>query len=315
MTAVLPVRWPHCDKRVLPMSRDQFGALQAFITVARARSFTRAAAQLRLTQPAVSYTIRTLEEKLGVRLLIRNARGVTPTDAGQKLLDRLGPEFDEIEAEVQSLGEFRDEPVGSIRISAIDYAIRSTLWPKLTRFLRKYPMIKVELVNQYESVDIVARRYDAGVRFGQELAQDMISVRIGPDVRNMVVGSKSYFAERPAPKTPFDLTEHLCINLRTSTYGGLYAWEFTKGERVVNAQVDGAVTFNNAYDIFEAVKAGFGLAYLPEDLVRPCVSKGQLVSVLEDWCPVWSGLHLYYPNRRQPSRAMTLLVDALRHRT
>lgn len=296
------------------MSRDNFSDLLAFIAVARARSFTRAAAQLRVTQPALSYTIRTLEEKLGVRLLTRSTRGVSPTEAGQRLLDRLAPEFDEIEAEIQSLGELRDEPMGTIRITAIDYAIRSTLWPKLAKFLPKYPKIKVELVNEYESVDIVARGYDAGVRFGQELAQDMISVRIGPDVRNMVVGSKSYFAGRPVPKTPRDLTEHVCINLRTSTYGGLYEWEFTKGKRAVNARVDGTVTFNNAYDVFEAAKAGFGLAYLPEDMVRPYVAKGQFVSVLEDWCPVWPGFHLYYPNRRQPSRAMTLLVEALRYR-
>lgn len=296
------------------MSRDNFSDLLAFIAVARARSFTRAAAQLRVTQPGLSYTIRALEEKLGVRLLTRSTRGVSPTEAGQRLLDRLAPEFDEIETEIKSLGELRDEPIGTIRITAIDYAIRSTLWPKLAKFLPKYPKIKVELVNEYESVDIVARGYDAGVRFGQELAQDMISVRIGPDVRNMVVGSKSYFAERSRPRTPRDLTEHVCINLRTSTYCGLYEWEFTKGKRELNARVDGTVTFNNAYDIFEAVKAGFGLAYLPEDMVRPYVSKGQLISVLEDWCPVWPGFHLYYPNRRQPSRAMTLLVEALRYK-
>ncbi|MGV6475940.1 LysR family transcriptional regulator [Azotobacter vinelandii] len=297
------------------MPRDNFSDLLAFIAVARARSFTRAAAQLRVTQPALSYTIRALEERLGVRLLMRSTRGVSPTEAGQRLLDRLAPEFDEIGAEIQSLSELRDEPMGTIRITAIDYAIRSALWPKLVKFLPKYPKIKVELVNEYESVDIVARGYDAGVRFGQELAQDMISVRIGPDVRNTVVGSKSYFAGRQPPKTPRDLTEHVCINLRTSTYGGLYEWEFTKGKRAVNARVDGTVTFNNAYDIFDAAKAGFGLAYLPEDMVRPFVSKGQLVSVLEDWCPVWPGFHLYYPNRRQPSRAMTLLVEALRYRS
>ena len=293
---------------------DYFSDLRAFIAVARARSFTRAAAQLRMTQPALSYTIRMLEEKLRVRLLVRSTRGVTPTEAGLRLLNRVAPEFDEIEAEIQSLGEFRDEPVGTIRITAIDYAIRSTLWPKLAKFLPKYPRIKVELINEYESVDIVARGYDAGVRFGQELAQDMISVRIGPDVRNIVVGSTSYFAGRPVPRTPRDLTEHVCINLRTSTYGGLYEWEFAKGKRKMNARVDGTVTFNNAYDIFEAAKAGFGLAYLPEDMVHSCVSKGQLIPVLEEWCPVWPGFHLYYPNRRQPSRAMTLLVEALRYR-
>jgi len=303
----------YCYKKGSSMSRDSFSDLLTFIAVARARSLTRAAAQLRVTQPALSHTIRALEEKLGVRLLIRSTRGVSPTEAGQRLLDRLAPEFDEIEAEIQSLSELRDEPVGTIRITAIDYAIRSILWPRLAKFLPKYPRIKVELINEYESVDIVARGYDAGVRFGQELVQDMISVRIGPDVRNMVVGSKRYFAGRTLPKTPRALTEHICINLRTTTYGGLYEWEFVKGKRVVNVRVDGTVTFNNAYDIFEAVKAGFGLGYLPEDMVHSCVSKGQLISVLADWCPVWSGFHLYYPNRRQSSRAMTLLVEALRY--
>lgn len=295
------------------MPRDNFSDLLAFIAVARARSFTRAAAQLQVSQPALSYTIRELEAKLGVRLLMRSTRNVSPTEAGQRLLDRLAPEFDEIEAEIQALSELRDKPTGTVRITAIDYAIRSNLWPKLAKFLPQYPDIKVELISEYESVDIAARGYDAGVRFGQELAQDMISVRIGPDVRNMVVGSKSYFAGRQPPKTPHDLTEHVCINLRTSTYGGLYEWELSKGKRSLSARVDGSLIFNNVYDIFEALKAGFGLAYLPEDMVRPGIAKGQLISVLEDWCPVWPGLHLYYPHRRQPSRAMTLVVDALRH--
>lgn len=295
------------------MARDNFSDLLAFIAVARARSFTRAAAQLGVSQPALSYTIRELEAKLGVRLLMRSTRNVSPTEAGQRLLDRLAPEFDQIEAEIQALSELRDQPSGTIRITAIDYAIRSALWPKLAKFLRQYPDIKVELINEYESVDIVERGYDAGVRFGQELAQDMISVRIGPDIRNMVVGAKSYFARRKPPKTPHDLMAHVCINLRTSTLGGLYAWEFVKGKRALSARVDGQLVFNNAYDIFEAAKAGFGLAYLPEDMVGPLIAKGQLVSVLEDWCPTWSGFHLYYPNRRQPSRAMALLIEALRH--
>lgn len=296
------------------MPRENLSDLLAFITVARARSFTRAAAGLRVTQPALSHTVAALEERLGVRLLMRSTRGVSPTEAGQRLLDRLAPEFDEIEAEIQALGELRDEPIGTVRITAIDYAIRGTLWPRLAKFLPKYPKLKVELNNEYESVDIVARGYSAGVRFGQELAQDMVSVRIGPDVRNTVVGSKAYFADRPQPRTPADLTEHVCINLRTSTYGGLYEWEFVKGKRAMSARVDGVLTFNNAYDILEAAKAGFGLAYLPEDMVRPYVSSGQFISVLEDWCPVWPGLHLYYPNRRQPSRAMTLVVEALRYK-
>ncbi|OZI52010.1 LysR family transcriptional regulator [Bordetella genomosp. 5] len=296
------------------MPRDSYSDLRAFVAVARAGSFTRAAAQLRLTQPALSYTVRALEDRLGVTLLSRSPRGVSCTEAGLILFQRVAPEFDEIEAEIQSLAELRDEPMGTIRITAIDYAIRSTLWPKLAVFLPKYPKIRVELNNEYERVDIVARGYDAGVRFGQELAQDMISVRIGPDVRNTVVGSKRYFSGRQKPRSPSDLTDHACINLRVSTHGGLYEWEFAKGKRTVNARVDGSVVFNNAYDILDAAKAGFGLAYLPQDLVSAALAKGELVSVLEDWCPVWPGFHLYYPNRRQPSRAMTLLIDALRFR-
>lgn len=296
------------------MIRDDYSALFAFIAVAQEGSFTRAAARLRVSQPALSYTVRDLEAKLGARLLQRSTRGVTLTEAGQRLLERVAPEFAEIDAEIQALSELRDEPTGTIRITAIDYAIRSVLWPKLAAFLPRYPDIKVELNNEYQSVDIVARGYDAGVRFGQELAQDMISVRIGPDIRNTVVCSAAWLAGRKAPKTPDDLTGHPCINLRTSTYEGLYEWEFVKGKRAVNARVDGSVTFNNAYDILEAAKAGFGFAYLPQDMVRPYLDDGRLVSVLEEWCPVWPGLHLYYPNRRYPSRAMTLLVEALRYR-
>lgn len=259
--------------------------------------------------------MRELEEKLGVRLLMRSTRGVSPTEAGQRLLDRLAPQFDGIEQGIHALSELRDEPMGTIRITAIDYAIRSTLWPKLSRFLPRYPAIKVELINEYASVDIVESGYDAGVRFGQELAQDMISVRIGPDIRIMVVGAQTYFVNRGRPRTPKDLMEHDCINLRTTTYGKLYEWEFVKGKKKQTARVDGPLAFNNAYDILEAAKAGFGLAYLPEDLVRPLIKSGHLISVLESWCPTWSGLHLYYPNRRQPSRAMTLLVEALRDST
>ncbi|AYM91026.1 LysR family transcriptional regulator [Serratia sp. 3ACOL1] len=297
------------------MARDKLSDLSAFISVARAGNFSRAAAQLGISQPALSHTLRQLEEELGVQLLIRSTRGVMPTEAGQHLLERLAPEFDEIKAEILALSELRDNPTGTIRITAIDYAIRSILWPKLANFLPKYPDIKIELVNEYRSVDIAAHGYDAGVRFGQELAQDMISVRIGPDIQNRVVGTVDYFSPRIIPRTPHDLTQHQCINLRTSTDSGLYEWEFVKGNRTVAVHVEGAIICNNAYDIFEAAKAGLGLAYLPEDLVQPFLTEGTFISVLEDWCPVWSGLHLYYPNRHQPSRAMTLLVEALRHRT
>jgi DNA-binding transcriptional LysR family regulator len=295
------------------MARENFSGLFAFFAVARTGSFTRAAAQLQVTQPTLSYAIRELEAKLGVPLLMRSTRRVSPTDAGQRLLDRVAPEFDGIEADLLALSELRDKPVGTIRITAIDYAIRSTLWPKLAKILPGYPDIKVELINEYESVDIVARGYDAGVRFGQELAQDMISVRIGPDIRNAVVCTKSYLKNRKTPKTPKDLLQHQCINLRTSTYGRLYEWEFEKAKRSVSVRVDGPCTFNNAYDILEAARSGFGLAYLPQELVQPMIESGELVTLLGDWCPTWPGFHLYYPNRRQPSRAMTVLVDALRY--
>ncbi|KPC55406.1 LysR family transcriptional regulator [Amantichitinum ursilacus] len=295
------------------MARDQFGDLLAFFAVARAGGFTRAAARLGVSQPSLSHTVRQLEARLGVQLLTRSTRSVAPTEAGQRLIDRLAPEFDGIETDILALGELRDQPTGTVRITAIDYAIRSTLWPRLAAFLPQYPDIKVELINEYASVDIVAQGYDAGVRFGQELAQDMISVRIGPDIRNVVVGAAAYLAGRTLPQTPHDLTAHTCINLRTSTYGGLYEWEFVNDGRALGARVEGQLVFNNAYDILDAARAGFGLAYLPADMVAADIQSGLLAPMLQDWCPTWDGLHLYYPNRRQPSRAMSLLIDALRY--
>ncbi|WAH51790.1 LysR family transcriptional regulator [Pseudescherichia vulneris] len=295
------------------MAREGFGDLVALIAIAQTGSFTRAAAQLGVTQPALSVSIRGLEERLGVRLLLRSTRSVTLTMAGQHLVDRLVPEFAQIDNEINSLNDLRDKPTGTLRITAIDYAIRSVLWPRLSPFLKQYPDITIELVSEYASVDIAARGYDAGVRFGMELAQDMISVRIGPDVKNIVVGSADYFAQHAVPQTPDELSQHRCIRLRTSTYGGLYDWEFTDGQRTFDVRINGPVICNNAYDIFEAAKEGFGLAYLPLDMVQPWLDSGQLVSVLQAWCPVWPGFHLYYPNRRQHSRAMTLLVDALRY--
>ncbi len=296
------------------MAREGFGDLIALIAVAQTGSFTRAAAQLGVTQPALSVSIRGLEERLGVRLLLRSTRSVTLTMAGQHLVDRLVPEFAQIDNELNSLNDLRDKPTGTLRITAIDYAIRSVLWPRLSPFLKQYPDITIELVSEYASVDIAARGYDAGVRFGMELAQDMISVRIGPDVKNTVVGSADYFAQHAVPETPDELSQHRCIRLRTSTYGGLYDWEFTDGQRTFDVRINGPVICNNAYDIFEAAKEGFGLAYLPLDMVQPWLDSGELVSVLQAWCPVWPGFHLYYPNRRQHSRAMTLLVDALRYK-
>ncbi|MHA6892345.1 LysR family transcriptional regulator [Ralstonia pseudosolanacearum] len=296
------------------MARDHFSALLAFVTVTREGSFTRAAAQLGVSQSALSHAIRTLETSLGIRLLTRTTRSVSPTEAGEHLFQKISGPMEEIDTEVQMLSEFRDKPSGTIRVTATDYAIRSILWPKVTKFLTQYPDIKVELICDYGLVDIAAQRYDAGVRFGEQLAQEMIAVRLGPDERFALVATKGYFAKHPAPKTPHDLVDHQCINLRLPTHGGLYAWEFAKkGGRGLKVRVSGQLTFNGIYDVLEASLAGFGLCYVPEAMALPYIAKGRLVRVLEEWCPLWSGYHLYYPSRRQPSRAMRLFIDAVRY--
>jgi len=296
------------------MSRGKLNDLVAFLAVAREGSFTKAAAKLRISQPALSQTIRELEARLGVRLLTRTTRSLSPTEAGERLLRNVGPRLEEVEAALDSLSELRERPAGTIRITSGDHAIRSILWPKLAKLLPKYPDINVEIAIDYGLTDIVAQRYDAGVRFGEHLAKDMIAVPIGPEVRFAVVGSKSYFAKRPPPKTPQDLIRHSCINLRLPTRGGLYAWEFERGGREVKVHVEGQLVFNGIFDILDAALAGFGLAYVPEDLAQPCLKSNRLKRVLEEWCPPWPGYHLYYPNRRQSSPAFALLVDALRYR-
>lgn len=296
------------------MQRGNLDDLLAFLVVARERSFTKAAAKLGVSQSALSHTIRELEARLGVRLLTRTTRSVSPTQAGERLLQTVGPRFEEIDAELVALSEFREKPAGTIRITAVDYVADTVLWPKLTKFLRDYPDIKVEIVIDYGLTDIVAQRFDAGVRNGEQVAKDMIAVRIGPDMRMSVVGAPAYFKRYPTPKRPQDLVEHSCINLRLPTHGGLYAWEFEKGGRELKVRVDGQLVFNGTRQMLNAALAGFGLAYVPEDLAKPYVAKAQLRRVLEDWCPPFSGYHLYYPSRRQSSAAFTLLVDALRHR-
>ncbi|WP_046869249.1 LysR family transcriptional regulator [Microvirga massiliensis] len=296
------------------MAGENLNDLLAFLSVARERSFTKAAAKLGVSQSALSQTIRQLEERLGLRLLTRTTRSVSPTEAGERLLRSIGPRLDEIEAEIESLSELRERPAGTIRITATDYAIEQVLWPKLERFLPKYPDIKVELSIDYGLTDIAAERYDAGVRLGEQVAKDMISVRIGPDTRYAVVGSKPYFARHPSPETPQDLIGHSCINLRLPTHGGLYAWEFEKEGDELRVRVEGQLVFNGIFQVLKAAVAGFGLAHVPEDLAQPYLAKGRLVRVLEDWCPTWPGYHLYYPSRRQSSPAFALLVDALRHR-
>jgi DNA-binding transcriptional LysR family regulator len=288
--------------------------LAGFLAVANERSFTRAAAQLGVSQSALSHTIRDLEERLGVRLLTRTTRSVAPTQAGERLLQTLGPRFREIDAELAALRELQEKPAGTIRITATEYAVDTLLWPKLAKFLAKYPDITVEISIDSALTDIVAQRFDAGVRGGEQVAKDMIAVRIGPDISMAVVGSPSYFRKQPEPKRPQDLIGYRCINLRLPTQGGLYAWEFEKGARELKVRVEGQLVFNSTYQMVNAALAGFGLAYVPEDLVQAHLAKGRLKRVLQDWCPPFSGYHLYYPSRRQPAPAFALLVDALRHR-
>src|SRR5438128_4941179 len=296
------------------MPRENFNDLLAFLTVAREGSVTKAAAKLGVSQPALSHTIRGLEARLGLRLLTRTTRSVSPSEAGERLLQTVGHRFEEIEAELESLSELREKPAGTIRISAGEHAVNAILSPVLTKFLPRYPDIKVAIIIDYGLPDVVAQRYDAGVRAGEQVAKDMIAVRIGPDIRMAVVGAPSYFAKRSPPKKPQDLTEHNCINLRLPTYGGLYAWEFEKGDGELKVRVEGQLVLNGTSQMLNAALAGLGLAYVPEDLAQPHIDRGHLARVLEDWCPPYSGYHLYYPSRRQSSPAFALLVDALRYR-
>jgi DNA-binding transcriptional LysR family regulator len=297
------------------MRRENVTDLLAFLAVARDQSFTKAAAKLGVSQSALSHTVRNLEARLGLRLLTRTTRRVAPTQAGERLLQSVGHRFEEIEAELQSLTELRDKPAGTIRISATENAIQTLMVPKLEKFLPKYPDINVEFTIDYGLTDIVAQRYDAGVRSGEQVAKDMIAVRIGPDMRMAVVGAPSYFEKRSVPKKPQDLTEHNCINLRLPTHGNFYAWEFEKGSRELKVRVEGQLIFNSTFQMLNAALAGLGLAYVPEDLVEDHIAKGRLKRVLEDWCPPYSGYHLWYPSRRQTSQAFALLVEALRYRS
>lgn len=292
--------------------RDTLGGLPVFFAVAREGSFTKAAARLGVSQTAVSHAIRALEARMGVPLLSRNSRSVTPTEAGEQLLREVAPQLEAIDSELEALNDLRDSPTGSIRISASDHAVRSLLLPRLKDFLPRYPHIKVELFTDNAFVDIVAERFDAGVRMGESLAQDMIAVRIGADEAFAVVASPEYLAQHGRPEKPEDLLQHNCINIRQSTHGNLWAWEFEKDGREVNLRVDGQLVFNNGFDCVDAALAGLGMTYMPLGKVAGHLQSGRLVRVMEDWCPVWPGLHLYYPSRRQPSGAMALLIGALR---
>ena len=296
------------------MQREDLSDLTAFVVVAEEQSFTRAAAKLGTSQSALSHTVRRLETRLGVRLLTRTTRRVAPTQAGERLLRTLRPAFDEIAAELASLGEMRERPAGTIRITTSAHAAMSVLWPVLEKLLPGYPDIQVELNIESRLTDIVAERYDAGVRLGEQLAKDMVAVRIGPDLRMAVVAAPAYLAAHPAPRTPQDLAGHRCINLRQQTLGGLYAWEFEHDGRELKVRVEGQLAFNDVGMILKAAAAGFGLASVLEDHVEADLAAGRLVRVLEDWCPPFPGYHLYYTSRRQPSAAFALLVEALRYR-
>ena len=296
------------------MLRENINDLIAFAAVARERSFTRAAAQLGVSQSALSHTMRALEARLGVRLLTRTTRSVSLTEAGERLLATLVPHFEQLETELTALSDVRDKPAGTVRITTAEHAAETVLWPKLEKLLPDYPDIKVEIVIDYGLTDIVAERYDAGVRLGEQVAKDMIAVRIGPDMRMAVVGAPSYFEKHPKPVVPQDLTQHRCINLRLPTYGGIYAWEFEKDGRELKVRVDGQLVFSRLAHRLTACLAGFGLAFVPEESALTHIAEGRLIRVLEDWCDPFPGYHLYYPSRRQSSPAFAVLVEALRYR-
>jgi DNA-binding transcriptional LysR family regulator len=296
------------------MPQENFNDLVAFVMVAREESFTKAAVKLGVSQSALSQTVRGLEERLGLRLLTRTTRRVSPTAAGERLLRIAGPRFEEIQTELAALAEMRDKPAGTVRITSGEHAAISVLAPALEKFLPDNPDVNVEITVDYGLTDIVAERYDAGVRLGEQLAKDMIAIRIGPEMRMAVVGSPSYFRQNPWPDVPQDLTGHNCIQIRMPTHGNILSWEFEKEGHELKVRVEGQLVFNNIAMRLDAVKRGLGLAYMPEDQVAEQIARGEVVRVLEDWCAPFSGYHLYYPNRRHTSPAFALVVEALRYR-
>ncbi|AZD85614.1 Transcriptional regulator, LysR family [Pseudomonas chlororaphis subsp. aureofaciens] len=295
------------------MTTESYDLLAIFAAVAQERSFTRAAAKLGMSQPALSRAMRQLEERLGVRLLARTTRSVSPTEAGEHLLQVVSPRFEEINDELALLSKFRDKPAGKLRITAGEHSAITVLQPALEKLLPEHPDLNIEIIVDYGLTDIVAQGFDAGVRLGEQVAKDMIAVRIGPDMRMAVVGSPAYFARYPKPKVPSDLMQHNCINLRMPTYGGIFSWEFEKKGQALKVRVEGQLVFNNIAMRLDAALKGLGLAYMPEDLVLAHVEQGRLIRVLADWCEPFSGYHLYYPSRRQSSPAFALFRDALRY--
>ncbi|CUU26123.1 putative transcriptional regulator (plasmid) [Duffyella gerundensis] len=294
------------------MLKENFNDLWYLIVVARERSFTRAAAKLGVSQSALSHAIRGLEERLGVRLLTRTTRSVAPTDAGETLIASIGPRFDQIETDLVALTDRRDRVAGTLRITAGEHALSSTLWPLLKPFLKAWPDVNIELTTDNTLTDIVNDRFDAGVRLGDQIARDMVAVRIGPDWRMVVVGAPDYFAVQGKPETPTDLQQHRCINMRLPTHGGVYPWEFSRDDQQIRIRVEGQLIFNNLNARVEAAIAGLGLAYVPEDCVSEAVATGTLVKVLDAWCEPFSGYHLYYPSRKQHTAAFARLLDAVR---
>lgn len=296
------------------MARDNINDIQVFLAIARERSFTRAAAKLGMSQSALSHIIRGLEERLGVRLLTRTTRSVSPTEAGERLLQNVGPRLEEIEEEIAAISELGDKPSGLVRITAIDHVIDNILWPRLAKVLPQYPDIHLEISSDYRMVDIAAERYDIGVRWGDQVDKDMVAVRITHDVQMMIVGSPEYFAHRPVPASTQDLMKHNCISLRLATSGGVYAWELQHDGRDIEIKVRGQYTFNSVYPMVNAALSGCGLAFVTDDLAGQHVRDGRLVSVMEDWCPRFPGLYAYYPSRRHSSRALALVIDSIRYK-
>ncbi|HSW19792.1 MAG TPA: LysR family transcriptional regulator [Ramlibacter sp.] len=294
------------------MPRETINDVLAFLAVAKECSFTRAAAKLGVSQSALSHTVRALEARLGVRLLTRTTRSVSPTEAGERLMQTVAPRLAEIEAEIAAVSELGDKPTGTIRITAIDHVIDTVLWPRLAKVLNQYPGLRVEICTDYRLIDVAAERFDIGVRFGDQVHKDMVAVRLTPDVRMTIVGAPRYLEINKAPKSIEELVKHNCITLRLSGSGGIYAWELRDGGREVEVRVTGQTTFNGAYQMLNAALSGYGLAFLPEELTRPHVEAGRLVRVMDDFCPSFPGLHAYYPSRRNSSRVMRLVIEALR---
>lgn len=294
------------------MARDTIGDVLAFLEVAKERSFTRAAEKLGVSPSALSHTVRALETRMGVQLLIRTTRSVTPTEAGQRLLDTVAPQFEEIEVEVAAVSELREKPAGTIRITALDFVADTLLWPRLAPLLLRYPDLRIEISTSYAMADIAAERFDLGVRTGSAVAKDMVAARISPDYRRVIVGSPAYFKNHGIPKEPDDLAQHNCITMRLTTSGGLYAWRLVRDAVELQVRVTGQFVFNNSYQILGAALAGSGLAFTPEPLAQAHVAAGRLQMVMEEWYPTMPGFHLYYPSRRQQSRALALVIEALR---